>query len=48
MVAENARVHTGSLIVMTYQLTIENNRTIAVRTHLGWNLSSFSCVATIA
>ena len=25
MVAENARVHTGSLIVMTYQLTIENN-----------------------
>ena len=27
---------------------MENNKTIAVRTHLGWNLSSFSCVATIA
>ena len=28
---------------MTYPFTIENNRTIAVRTHVGLNLSRFIC-----
>ena len=48
MVAKNARVHTDSFISHDLSPKIEKKRTLEVRTQLELNLSSFSCVGTMA
>ena len=42
------RIYYHDYKLITYPFTIENNRTIAVRTHLEQNLYSISCAASIA